>query len=434
MLTLLTCLDAQVDDRIVQEISFAGHDLSGRPQTAHELISALRQGVVDGIVVSATRRHLTLEVIAEADDAGIRLVAVAADDAQRRYALSLGLFEVVDGRAPWSEIELLLRGGVAVPTKPEPDRGRGTVVAVWGPAGAPGRTTVAIQLAAELASRGRTVALVDADTYGGTVAPSLGMLDESPSFAAACRLASRDSLTVAELERIASQYTSPRASFWILSGIGRPSRWPELGADRVSSTLGVCRQWVDYIVVDTGFSLETDEEIMSDMFAPRRNAATLAALRQADRVVAVGSADPIGLSRFLRAHVELLEHMETAQVSVVINRLRASAVGAGAQQQVRQTLHRFGGLDDPTFLPLDVAGVDAAVLSGKTVHDAAPRSGVCAGIAQLVGSGIAAGGYGRSAADAPGSSPRLGRCRRSVISYLPRAVPPKPISNGCICW
>lgn len=387
MLSMITCLDDTAGDRLVREISSADHDLVERVDTAHELIAAMRLHDVDGVVVSATRRHLTLDVLAEADDAGIRLVAVAGDDAERRYALSLGLFEVVDARAPWGDIELLLRGGIAVPRGPA-ERGAGTLISVWGPAGAPGRTTVAIQLAAELASRGRSVVLVDADTYGGAVAPSLGMLDESPSFAAACRLASRDSLTLAELERIASRYTSPRSEFWILSGIGRASRWPELGEDRVTTVLSVCRQWVDYVIVDTGFNLEADEEIASDMFAPRRNAATLAALRQADRVIAVGAADPIGLSRFLRAHVDLLEQVETAEISVVINRLRASSVGSNAQHQVQQTLRRFGGLDDAVFLPLDVAGVDAAVLSGKTILDAAPRSPVRAAIAHLVDTSI----------------------------------------------
>jgi MinD-like ATPase involved in chromosome partitioning or flagellar assembly len=387
-LSVITCLDDTASDRLIQEISVAGHDIVARVDTAHELTAALAGRVIDGVVVSATRRQLTLDVLAAADDAGIRLVAVAADDAERRYALSLGLFEVVDARAPWSDVELLLRGGVAVPGGPSTESRAGTVIAVWGPAGAPGRTTVAIQLAAELAFRGRTVALVDADTYGGAIAPSLGMLDESPSFAAACRLASRDSLTVAELERIASRYSSPHSEFWILSGIGRASRWPELGADRVSTVLSTCRRWVDYVIVDTGFNLETDEEIASDMFAPRRNAATLTALRQADRVVAVGAADPVGLSRFLRAHVELLEQVETADISVVINRLRASSVGSNAEHQVRQTLHRFGGLDAAAFVPLDVNAVDAAVLSAQTIHDAAPRSPVRAAIAELVDSSI----------------------------------------------
>ncbi|WP_237657137.1 P-loop NTPase [Agreia sp. COWG] len=419
---IVTCLDTAADDRLVQELSAEGHDLVARVQTAHELIDILRQRQLDGVVVSASGRQLTLEVLAEADEVGIRLVAVAEDDAERRYALSLGLYEVVDSHAPWREVELQLRGGVAIPREAAPERGAGRVIAVWGPAGAPGRSTVAIQLAAELAFRSKSVVLVDADTYGGTIAPALGMLDESPSFAAACRLASHNSLTVPELERVASRYTSPHGAFWILSGIGRPSRWPELGADRVTATIGVCRAWTDYIVVDTGFSLEADEEISSDLFAPRRNAATLAALRQADHVIAVGSADPVGLSRLLRAHVDLLEAIETSEVTMVVNRLRASAVGSNARHQVRQTLQRFGGVDEPIFLPLDVAGADAAVLAGKTIIDAAPRSAIRAGIAQLVDDRILAADDEPPSRRAARKAARQGRPTRSRQTLLPRRL------------
>ena len=43
----------------------------------------------------------------------------------------------------------------------------GRLVAVWGPTGAPGRTTVATYLACELAGLGVSTVLADADTYGG---------------------------------------------------------------------------------------------------------------------------------------------------------------------------------------------------------------------------------------------------------------------------
>ena len=68
--------------------------------------------------------------------------------------------------------------------------GRGRVVAVWGPAGAPGRTTVAIGVADEAARLGVSTMLADADPYGGTVAHAVGLLDETAGLA----LASRDAV------------------------------------------------------------------------------------------------------------------------------------------------------------------------------------------------------------------------------------------------
>ncbi|HZK58833.1 MAG TPA: hypothetical protein VFC59_03065 [Cryobacterium sp.] len=210
------------------------------------------------------------------------------------------------------------------------------------------------------------------------------MLDEAPGFAAACRLAGSDSLSRAELERIAQRYNSPQGAFWVLTGIGRPSRWPELSGDRVGRTIDALRLWVDYVVLDTGFNLESDEEISSDLFAPRRNAATLTALRSADCVVACGLADPVGMARFLHAWVELAEVITTTRVSVVMNRVRASAVGIDPNGQVVSTLRRFGGIESPVLVPHDQPGADAAVLTGRTLRDAAPKSPARASIRRFV--------------------------------------------------
>jgi len=266
----------------------------------------------------------------------------------------------------------------SVPREPKEGLGErppGKVVAVWGPQGAPGRTTTALAIAGEIAAAGRSVVLVDADVHGGTVAATLGLLDEAPGFAAACRLAAADSLTEAELERVAQHHPSTRApGFAVLTGISRPDRWPELAEGRVSAVLRACRDWRDHTVVDVAFNLEDDEEISSDMFAPRRNAATHAVLRGADHVVAVVSADTVGLSRFFRSYVQLLEIVDPSRVSVVVNRVRPSAGGWDAAGQVRRTLFRFGSVEAAAFVPEDREALDAAVLAGATLRDIAPRS------------------------------------------------------------
>jgi MinD-like ATPase involved in chromosome partitioning or flagellar assembly len=128
------------------------------------------------------------------------------------------------------------------------------------------------------------------------------------------------------------------------------------------------------LVLDTASSLEQDEELSSDLVAPRRNAATIASLRAADHVIAVGAADPIGLARFLRAHAEMLEAATPDQVTTVVNKVRSSAIGLNPSAQITQTLARFGGISDPVLVPWDPAAFDAALLSGRPLLDAAPRS------------------------------------------------------------
>lgn len=382
----ILALDRTSEDRFIGELLERGHSVLARAQGARELHGVVSELRPDVLLVGAQRATLNAELLALCDRLGVRVIALSETDHERQYAVGIGLYEVLDARCAWVDIEALSSSPLApeLGETPRARTGSGEVIVVWGPAGAPGRTTMAIAVAAELAAAGKSVVLADADTYSGAVAPALGMLDESPGFAAACRLAAADGLNRAELERIAQRHDSPSGAFWVLSGIARASRWPELGETRVRATIDACRDWADYTVIDTGFSLENDEEISSDLFAPRRNAATMAALRAADRVLAIGLADPVGMARFLRARTELLDIVDEARVSVIMNRVRASAIGLGAVGQVEATLRRFGGIRRATLIPHDMQAADAAVLSGQTLRDIAPRSPARLAIARFV--------------------------------------------------
>lgn len=377
MARLLLALEPDVEDRLLVDAVEHGHEILGRLVGWRDALDALDALAPDLVLVGADRGTLSAELLQGCDDRGIRLVAIAADDRGRAHAGRVGLHEVLDASSPWSEVERLIAGVVALPARlgpaREPERGA-RVITVWGPSGAPGRTVLSIALAAELAEAGCRVMLVDADPYGGAVAASLGLLDEAPGFASACRLASSGALDRAELARLAQRSTAARGSFDVLTGLVGPGRWPELTDERVGAALDAIRGAVDAIVVDVGFSLEREEELTSDPFAPRRNAATFAALAAADRVVAVGSADPIGLARLLRGHAELLDFLEPERIDVVVNRVRASVLGIDAGAQIRQTLRRFGGIEHPVLLPNDPRATDAALLTAKTLAEAAPRS------------------------------------------------------------
>ena len=384
MARIALALPLEHEDRLSAEVVHHGHELVARCGSADELAASISTGRTELAVVGGSPRYLNQRLLAEADSAGVRMLALVSGEADRKHAAALGLHETAPDDADWEELEARLFSGVTIPRSQGPRSTEGKVITVWGPAGAPGRTTLAISIAAELAAAGHRVVLADVDTYSGSIAPALGLLDEAPGFAAACRLAATSSLSIAELERIGERYSSPNGGFWVLTGIGRPSRWPELSADRVTEVIAHCRRWADFTVLDTSASLENDEEISSDLFAPRRNAATLTALRQADEVLAVGSADPVGLSRFLRAHVDLVEVLETDRLTVAMNRIRSGAIGLSPAAQVKQSLQRFGGIESPTLIPHDLAALDAAVLSGRTLLDAAPKSPARQAIRQLV--------------------------------------------------
>lgn len=340
----------------------------------------------DALVVEVSRATVSPTVVALCDRAGTRVVPLIEDAAGERVAAACGLEAPLDRHTePWRIAEALT-SGPKTPASSAESRPRPRLIVVWGPAGAPGRSTVATELAVELARGGRHVALVDADTHAPSVALTLGLADEGPGFAAACRQADLGGLDARELTRIAVPLG--RTGVDVLTGINRPSRWPELSERRVAAALAACREWADYTVVDIGSSLERDEEIMSDLDGPRRNAATLEALRAADLVVAVVGADPVGVARFLRGHADLRATIGATPVAVLANRLRPGTLGIDARGQVRRTLDRFGGIRDVWFVPQDPRSADAAILASLPIAEVAPRSPFTLALRRFVGEAV----------------------------------------------
>lgn len=346
-----------------------GHRVALRAGSASELVSRLEAASVDAVLVAPGDRHLDAALVEACDRAGARVIAVVDDRAEAARARALGVEAVrfADGfqAIEWATVNT---------DRMRPSARRGTVLTVWGPAGAPGRTTVAIALAGELAALGQRVALIDADTHAAANAPALGLLDEAPGIAAAARLVRTHSLTTDELARVASTSSSSLGDVQVLTGLVRSARWPELAPDRVAGVLDACRDWVDWVVVDVASPLETDEEISLDAVAPRRNGATIAALREADRVLAVGAGDTVGMTRFLHAYPELLEIVPAERVDVVMNKVRASAMGVAPESSLDQTLARLGGVVAGHHIPFDPGAADAAMLQGVPIGDVAPRS------------------------------------------------------------
>ena len=245
------------------------------------------------------------------------------------------------------------------------------MIAVWGPAGAPGRTTVATALAAVLGSRARTT-LVDADPYGGTVAQALGVLDEVSGLLSAARLAGSGMLE----ERFASVQRAFDQQFTVVTGLPRPDRWTEVRPGTVE-LLAETASRHGHVVIDTGFGLDDDD--LSGR--PGRNQLTLAALEVADEVLVVGTADPVGLSRLVRALVDLRERSPMTATRVVVNRMRPTI--GWTERDVTQMLSDFARPVGLHFLPEDRATVDRALVTGRTVLETNAESPLAVAIGRL---------------------------------------------------
>ncbi len=254
-------------------------------------------------------------------------------------------------------------------TGPEEDVA-GRLLAVWGPTGAPGRTTVAVSLAHELAALGRSVLLVDADTYGGAIGLVLGLLDEAPGVLAACRAAA-----VGRLDALAlSQHVRRlEPGLDVLTGATNPQRWLELRPAALKHVLDAARRSYDEVVVDIGFGLETDDEAFLDTMGPRRNGAAMTVAHGAEVMIAVGAGDPLGMQRLVLG-VEHLRSLRVEAPLVVVNRVRPSVLGSDAAGQVRQALARYAGVRTAWVVPEDQASLDRCLRLGASLPEVAPRS------------------------------------------------------------
>jgi MinD-like ATPase involved in chromosome partitioning or flagellar assembly len=359
-----------------------------------DLLAAAATGTGQAALLSAELRRLDGEAIARLGEAGVAVVGLVepGDDRAAARLRQLGVDRVLPADSEPELIAQALREAVAgaaepgrdvadpsaalpalgVPDTPrERPAGRGRVVAVWGPTGAPGRTTVAVGLADEAARLGVSTLLVDADVYGGVISQVLGLLDESPGLAGAARLAGAGTLDLAALVRLA---WAVRPQLRVLTGLARADRWPELRPGAVGTVLEEARRLAELVVVDCSFNLEDDEELSFDTVAPRRNGATLAVLDAADTVLCVSGADPVALQRSVRALDDLRDVLPDAEPVLVVNQLRRGPVPGDPRVEIAAAVERFTGRAVSFFLPVDRDAADAALASGRTLAEVAPRS------------------------------------------------------------
>jgi MinD-like ATPase involved in chromosome partitioning or flagellar assembly len=231
------------------------------------------------------------------------------------------------------------------------------VVVVHGPAGAPGRTTVAVGLAAEHARTQQPSVLVDADPQGGTVAQHLGVLDEVSGLLAAARLVNAGALDAGSFARC-RRAVSER--FEVLTGLPRPDRWVEVRPGVTDAVLAAAAEVGD-VVVDTGSSLEDDSDLGRSM---ARHQLTLDSVAAADEVVVVGSAEPTGLARLARTLVDLRE-ATSAPTRVVVNRMRDSL--GWSRRDVVGMVEGYVRPLGVHFLPEDRAATDRALVAGTSL-------------------------------------------------------------------
>jgi Mrp family chromosome partitioning ATPase len=345
-----------------------------------ELIGVALRDRPRAVVLAAELPWLERELVSTLHDAGVAVVAVESTPGLRPLE-RIGIAFRAPATGTADDFASLIHrlpavdhdfADVRAADEPAPRQERstgsagGALVAVWGAAGAPGRTTVAVHLAIERARAGMRVLLVDGDAWAPSVAQLLG-LQESPAVTNAARLAAQG--WPRELDTCLQVGPHGLA---VIAGFARTDLWPEVRERAWLDVLDACRAVADVVIVDLAAPIEEDEELAFDRAPYRRNAMTRGTLVEAQCVMQVVGGDPVGLRRGIFAHRELSRELPSTarQHLVAVNRAPASP---RRLQECSMELERWAGSAPVALLPSEPA-FQRVVWEGRPLHQIAPRS------------------------------------------------------------
>jgi len=228
------------------------------------------------------------------------------------------------------------------------DGPRSPLVAVLGPKGGTGKTTLATNLAADLATRGQETLLVDLDLQFGDVGVVMGVAPDRTIYDLATAGGTIDA------ERLRGYTGRSRDGVNVLLAPVRPDQADSVTGEHVTMILELARTTYDVVVVDT---------------PPAFTPGTIAAIDQADLIVVLGSFDLPGLKN-MKLGLETLQLMDVppARILPVLNRANTK-VGLLAAD-VAKVLGRA----PEVAVPSD-RGVPQSVNAGRPIICAQPKSG-----------------------------------------------------------
>lgn len=293
-----------------------------------------RADTIDVVVAGAETPWVTPTRVAAWRRLGIRVVGVhpRADRPAAERLSSGGADLILDEDL---EAEQLIREiRLLDPRSQDLSASRGTVIAVTGVRGGPGRTEIATALAWASAGRGDT-ALVDADLHGPSIAVRLGLPPRPDLADCVDAVLDRGGDVVGRAQVIGRLRVVPGA----LRSAGVR---PESAADVVEALA-----LTGTVVVDAG---------------PWMDASTI--VRSADSVVFVVEASPVGIVRASR----IVDAWDGSPPTLVLNKVRRHR-----KDDMVTALRKWSGLDPKAVVPLRMA-IRTASVGGSAPHRSLVRA------------------------------------------------------------
>jgi Flp pilus assembly CpaE family ATPase len=82
----------------------------------------------------------------------------------------------------------------------------------------------------------------------------------------------------------------------------------------------------------------------------------------------------VSLQRLVRGLSELAETVPGVVPAVVVNKVRKTLLAGDPEREIAAALERYAGVVPAAFVPFDLKGVDAALMAGRSLTEAAADS------------------------------------------------------------
>jgi MinD-like ATPase involved in chromosome partitioning or flagellar assembly len=222
--------------------------------------------------------------------------------------------------------------------KPKPKSALATaslVIAIFGPTGSTGKSSLALNLAYEFAELGKKTILIDLDTHSPSQATLLGISEPTAAITGCARLIRQGRFDREQLERLSVRVNYRKTSFHCLTGLASPRRWGEISDDTVTHLLNLVRFEFEIVIIDLASSIE--DQLTSPATSVSRNTAARAVLAKSDLGITVINPSQLSISRYLTVFAELQEMQRNRLI--VLNRSESKpAVVAALKSLTKETI------------------------------------------------------------------------------------------------
>ena len=308
-------------------------------------------GRADVLIIDDTCSFLSRRLVLDLHRIGTKVIGVfdpIDGEAGEERLRNLGVDECVESDAPveafLAAIKRLADPDLRTTSPPEPDRlkgeaGAGRVIAVAAAGGGAGATEVAIAVATRMRSKGRSVALVDADEVTPSVAQRLD-LPVQPNLRTAMEAVLHGTGSPGEF------VIAHSSGLGVVGGLPNPGLWHEL---RAGDVVSVIREMTRHFSVVLANICSRIDDVASGG-GPGRFDASRAVMAAAETVVLVGVASPVGVSRIAEWFANAKGLTAGKDLHLVLNRFPGGGYRSG---EIVDELLRFARPQSVTVIPFD---------------------------------------------------------------------------------